>query len=359
MRIVIKVGTNVLADDSGRLVESRFTNIAKDINGLIKQGHKVILVTSGAVAAGKNAYPDLNSTEFRKVLAAIGQPFLMHLYTQAFKKVGLTIGQCLISRSDIANRQQYHNAVSIIEDFLSANVIPVLNENDVFADESLNFGDNDSLAAMFAIAISADKHLILTNQEGLLSGDPPTDSTSKSIPVETRVDKEIERLCSKEASASGKGGMIRKVKAAQQAVFAGITTHVADGRQEGTINKIINGEEIGTRFIASKVHELSEQKRWLLAAKGFGQVIIDQGAASALRQGKSLLFPGLLAARGLFEPGSIIEVVSDGDILAYGRVNFSENFLHQALSLKDKRESVLDLIDKEVIHCDYMIVLKR
>lgn len=348
-----------MADSSGRLVESRFEHISKDIHTLIKQGHEVILVTSGAVAAGRSASPDLDKSKFRKVLAAIGQPFLMHLYTNAFNKHGLTIGQCLISRSDIANRQQYHNAVAIIQEFLSAKVIPVLNENDVFADESLNFGDNDSLAAMFAIAVSADHLLLLTNQEGLLSGDPVQDKTSKLIPVVTRVDKEIERLCSKDASVSGKGGMIRKVKAAQQAVFAGITTHIADGRQAGVMNKIINGEEIGTRFIAGKPHELSEQKRWLLAAKGFGQVIIDEGAAMALRQGKSLLFPGLLAARGLFEPGSIIEVVSDGDILAYGRVNFSENFLHQALSLKDKKESVLDLIDKEVIHCDYMIVLRN
>ena len=355
MRLVIKIGTNVLVNEQGKLLEKRFENIAEDIANLYKQGHEVALVTSGAVAAGREtAKTEKNIT--RKVLA-VGQPVLMNLYDAHFKKHGLTIGQCLISRTDIANKEQYHNVVSIIKDFFGAKVVPVLNENDVFADESLNFGDNDSLAAMLAVAISADRLLLLTNQPGLMSGDPQ-EKNSKLIPVVTRVDKEVERLCSKNLSLSGRGGMIRKVKAAQQAVFAGITTVIADGRENGIIKKIMDGESIGTRFIACAIEDLSEQKRWLMAAKGFGQIIVDEGAAAALRRGKSLLFPGIVASKGFFEPHSIAEIACGGEIIAYGRVNFSQKKIQDALALKNKKQDAAAVIDKEVVHRNYMIILK-
>ncbi len=356
MRIVIKIGTNVLIDGQGQLAKDRFADIAKEVSALQKQGHEVALVTSGAVAAGRQLFENSNHV-LRKVLAAAGQPVLMELYKNEFIKHGFNIGQCLISRVDIVHREQYHNVVAIIKDFFSAKVVPILNENDVFADESLNFGDNDSLAAMLAIAISAEELLLLTNQPGLMSGDPK-DPASKLIPIVTRVDKEVERLCHKGLSLSGRGGMIRKVKAAQQAVFAGITTVIADGRQDGVIGKIVSGQRIGTCFVACTMEEFSEQKRWLMAAKGFGQLIVDEGAATALRKGKSLLFPGVLAVKGLFEPGSIVEVACGGEIITYGRVNFNEKIMERALNLKNKGQDIKQLIDKEIIHRDYMIVLK-
>jgi glutamate 5-kinase len=354
MRIVIKVGTNVLIDSSHRLVESRFANIAKDVAVLAGQGHEVVLVTSGAVAAGREAAPELANTQYRKILAAIGQQSLMRLYSENFKKFGLPVGQCLISRYDIINRESYENLVAMVESFFVSKVIPVINENDV----SLNFGGNDSLAAMIAIAIKADQLIFLTHQQGLLTSDPTKDHGAQLIPVVTRVDKEIERLCSKGVSASGTGGMIRKVKAAQQAVFAGIPAYIADGRKEGAILKILNGESFGTRFIACAVEDLSDSKRWLMAAKGFGQIIIDEGAAAALRKGKSLLFPGVLAIKGLFEPGSIVEVACDGNLVCYGRVNFGEKEMQKALNLKEKKQSTDGVIDKEVMHRNYMIILK-
>ncbi len=354
MRIVIKIGTNVLIDSSYHLVESRFAHIAKDVSVLVKEGHEVILITSGAVAAGREAVPELANTSHRKVLASIGQLSLMQLYKENFKNFGLAVGQCLISRYDIINRESYENLVVMIESFFTTKVIPVINENDV----SLNFGGNDSLAAMIAIAVKADQLIFLTHQKGLLTSDPTRDHTAELIPVVTRVDKEIERLCSKGVSVSGTGGMIRKIKAVQQAVFAGITSYIADGRESGAILKIIKGENFGTRFIACAVKDLTDQKRWLMAAKGFGQVIIDQGASLALRKGKSLLFPGVVAIKGLFEPNSIVEVACDGEIISYGKINFGEKDMQQALRLKEKKLNTDELINKEVMHRNYMIMLK-
>lgn len=357
MRIVIKIGTNVIIGEDGQVQLARLENIAADIKALQKQGWEIALVVSGAVACGKPFAPKVFSHQQRKVLAAIGQPLLMGLLSQTFQKVGLTVGQCLLSRADFASRELYDNLVGIIEEFFKGQVIPVLNENDVLAPAHLNFGDNDSLAASFAIAIRANQLLLLTNQPGLLSGDPKTDKSAKLISVITRVDKEIERLCSKEVSESGSGGMISKVKAAQQAIFAGITAYIADGRQERVIVKILQGEPVGTRFLACAPESISAQKRWLMAAKGYGQIIVDAGAAKALRSGKSLLLPGVSAIKGLFEAGTIVEVACEGEAVSYGRVNFSDKELLKALDMR-KKNPTLKPIDKEVIHRDYMIVLR-
>lgn len=359
MRIVLKIGTNVIITHKGSLDTDKMSDIAQDVLSLKNSGHEVILITSGAVAAGKILAPGIDFAH-RKVLAAIGQPLLMKSYETSFKEVGLQTGQCLLSKSDFFSREMYNNATASLMDFFKAGVIPVVNENDVVAAASLNFGDNDSLAAMLAIAVKADVLMLLTNQPGLLSGDPKLDKNAKLISVVTRVDREIERLCSKTMSESGRGGMISKVKAAQQAVFAGVTTFIADGREPRIINRILEGGEIvGTRFISCAAGNLNEQKRWLMASKGFGQIIIDSGAAEALRKGKSLLMPGVLAIKGFFEPGSIVEVLSGGEIVSYGKVNYSDKDLQAALLLKQNGGSVKAVIKKEVIHCDYMIILKN
>jgi glutamate 5-kinase len=358
MRIVAKIGTNVIFKPSGELDVEKIADIAQDVAVLRQNGHEVVLITSGAVAAGRLQAPRVNM-QHRKVMAAIGQPFLMRTYEKNFQTAGLQTGQCLLSKSDFFSREMYDNAVASLVSFFQAGVIPVVNENDVVAAPSLNFGDNDSLAAMLAIAVQADVLLLLTNQPGLLNGDPQKDKEAKLISLVTRVDKEIERLCSKSMSQSGRGGMISKVKAAQQAIFAGITTFIADGRQPHIIKRILqDGEIVGTRFLACKGEPLNEQKRWLMASKGFGQIVIDAGAAAALRKGKSLLMPGVLAVKGFFEPGSIVEVDGGGQTVAYGKIKYSAQILQKALLLKKKDQSVKELVDKEVIHCDYMVILK-
>lgn len=356
MRVVIKVGTNVIIGKDGQIDGVRLQGIVGDIKDLQTQGHEIALVVSGAVACGKPYAPRVSLRHQRKILAAIGQPILMGILSKVFQKAGLTVGQCLLSRGDFASRELYDNLISIIEGFFQGHVIPVLNENDVLATESLNFGENDSLAASFAIAIKADQLLLLTNQPGLLTEDPKNNRQAQLISVVTRVDKEIEKLCSKEASERGQGGMISKVKAAQQAVFAGITTFIIDGREEGIISRVFQSASVGTRFIACTDERISAQKRWLMAAKGFGQIIVDEGAARALKNGKSLLLPGVIAVKGLFEQGSIVEVVWGGQTVAYGKVNYSHKDLQQALA--SRKSSTSHLVDKEVIHCDYMVILK-
>ncbi len=358
MRVVIKIGTNVIINSAGRLDTARLLELTADIAAVRKEGYEVAIVASGAVGAGQVLMPELNSRTQRKVLAAIGQPALMQNYFQHFQKQGLAVGQCLLSRYDFSDRELYNNLVKILEDFFKTGVIPIINENDVFAPESLNFGDNDSLSAMLAIGIKADLLLLLTNQPGLLTEDPRKNNQAQLISVVTRVDKEIERMCSKTTSSLGQGGMISKVKAARQAVFAGITTFIADGRKPSIIKNILNGQLVGTRFIACNDRNMTDQKRWLMAAKGFGQLLVDPGAAKALRAGKSLLFPGILGIKGYFEPGSIVEVISEGQIVSYGKINYSDKELSVALAEKKKSPESFKPFSKEVIHCDYMIVLK-
>ena len=358
MRVVIKIGTNVLIDSEGKLNQRRLEELAANINQARQEGYEVALISSGAVGMGRSVRPELGGGNKRKVLAAIGQPVLMQSYLRAFSKYGLTLGQCLLSRIDFSDHELYRNLVAILENFFQAKVIPIINENDVLAPASLNFGDNDSLAAMLAIAVKADLLMLLTDQPGLFNADPKLNRQAELISVVTRVDKEIERLCGKITSSLGQGGMISKVRAARQAVFAGITTFVADGREPAIISKILNGQLAGTRFIACASGKMSEQKRWLMAAKGFGQIVIDSGAANALRAGKSLLFPGIIVTKGLFEPGSIVEIISDGQIVSYGKSNYSDKELNAALSARKKKPTQAPKLEKEVVHCDYMAVLK-
>ena len=351
MRTVIKIGTNVIFDQAGNLDEKRVKNMAQNIARLYHEGNEIILVSSGAVAAGRFAAPGLSKDTHRKVLAAIGQPRLMEAYTKAFQDCSLNVGQCLISRDDLMNRESFNNLINIFDGFFSSGVVPIINENDALAPRNVY---NDALAAMLGIAVQAEHVVFLTNQPGLMTGDPNQDKDVKLIPVVSRVDKEIERLCSKGTSVAGSGGMISKVKSAEQAVLAGITVHIADGRVTDIITKIFQGESVGTRFIACAEKVTSEQKRWLMVAKGYGQIVVDAGAATALKNGKSLLLPGVVAVKGSFEEGSVVEVSSNGKILAYGKINFSEKELKKLLAQRKKT----DVKVKEIIHCNYMVVLK-
>lgn len=358
MRIVIKVGTNVLTDNSDKVQEFKVAQIIKEIVDL-KTEHQIILVSSGAVALGKEALPELKLNQKKQIWAAIGQPLLMKLYAEQAHKIRLEVGQCLLLRDDFTDRDSYDHFVNTMEGMLTADVLPIINENDVVAMSDLTVGDNDLLAAMVAVAMDADKVVLLTNQSGLYTGNPDTETTAKLISEVKNIDYELEKLYSnKTGSSLGRGGILSKVRAARHAVNAGIEAYIADGRREGILKKILNKENQGTKFLTTATKAGSAQKRWLLSAKGFGQLVIDDGAVKALAQGKSLLLPGIVTIKGLFDKSEIVEIISKtGSAIAYGKINYSNQDMQKALNMR-KQSNKANILDKEVVHRNYMVSLR-
>lgn len=357
MRIIVKVGTNVLADLRGKISPSRVRRITEEIFLLWAKNHELILVSSGAIATGRGLTPDLKGSAAKQVWAAVGQPVLMRMYGDFFSVHTVPVGQCLLLRNDFTDRERYENSIRTIEGLLSARVLPIINENDVVAMEDLTVGDNDLLAAMLAVALNADKLILLTNQQGLYTANPERDKLAALIPEVKNVDKQFERMFTSDTSSLGRGGILSKVRAAKQAVHAGIETYIADGNQKGVLEKIAAGKPTGTRFIPFPKRIKNEQQAWLMSAKGFGELIIDEGAARALKGGKSLLLPGILAFKGLFEKGQVVEVLSrKGQAIAYGKVNYGFKEIQKAL--EERKRMGKNVLEREVIHRDYMVVLK-
>jgi glutamate 5-kinase len=358
MRVLVKVGTNVLTGDSKQVQASLVKRLVADIFELRKKGHEVILVSSGAVSSGRERLPFLRSDEDKQIWAAVGQPFLMQLYSKYCGEFGAEAGQLLILRSELNDRERYDNLVNVLNAMLKAGVLPVINGNDVISKADLVTGDNDLLSAMAAVAASADKLIILTNQDGFFTANPLLDKNAALVKEVANVDFELERMCSGPESSGGRGGMLSKVRAAKHAVHAGVETFIADGRQQGALAKVLGEPHSGTKFLALGTKAMTAQKRWLLAGKGFGQLVVDEGAAKALREQKSLLFPGIISSRGLFDKGEIVEVVGKtGNAVAFGKSNYSHKELQNAASVR-KALGKSHTLDREVIHRDYMMVLK-
>jgi glutamate 5-kinase len=358
MRLVIKVGTQVLAGKSG-LSQASIKQIAGDIAELKKHGHEVILVSSGAVQAGIPKLPHLNSPLKKKIWAAIGNPILMRAYENAFKEHEILVGQVLILRNNFTSHEGFENLLQMLEAMLGAKVVPILNENDPTKTDDLTLGDNDIHSAMIAVATSADKLIILTNQDGLYDKDP-NKKDAKLVKTVLDVDFEIERLCSDEKSSTGLGGMISKVRAAKHAVSSGVEVLIGNGAVNGIILKALEDDFCGTRFVPKIKPVMSQKKRWMMSAKGTGMMTIDDGAAKALRTGKSLLLPGVLSMKGDFKRGEIVEIVSHGGAaIAYGKVNYPAREIQKALAERKRQKEGTRILEREIIHRDYMVILSK
>lgn len=357
MRVVIKIGTNVLTGDSNTPQLSIIKSLVNEIFNLRRQEHQVIVVSSGAVGTGREHLPKLEISENKQIWAAVGQPLLMQMYAQAAAAFGAEVGQVLILRSELTDRQRYNTLVKVLNGMLKEGVLPIINGNDVISLADLMTSDNDLLAGMVSIAAKADRLVILTNQQGLFTADPNLDKKAELVKEVENIDFEFERLCSNTRSAPGRGGMLSKVRAAKHAANAGIETFIVDGRDKDILSKIFALRHAGTKVKASGTAEMTENKRWLLAAKGFGQLIVDDGAVKALRNFKSLLFPGIVSVRGFFSKGEIVEVINKtGLAVAYGKINYNQTELMEALAAKKSNSTAK--FEKEIIHYDHMAVIK-
>lgn len=358
MRIVVKVGTNVLTQNTRLVQEAVIKQLITEIFTLRSAGHEVVLVSSGAVGMGRAQLPKFLHREEKQILAAIGQPRLLQAYAKYAAKFEAEVAQLLILRSEVTDRERYENLISVLEGMLEGGVLPVINGNDVISKADLVTGDNDLLAAMVAIAVAADKLVILTNQPGFYTANPTIDKNAELIAEVKNVDFELERLCAGPKSSGGRGGMLSKIRAAKQAVHAGIETLIVDGREKDALAKALAEPHIGTRFKAQGSRQLSPQKRWLMAAKGFGQLVVDDGAVKALRNNKSLLLPGLISSRGIFDKTEIVEIVDKkGVAVAYGKTNYGHKEVQNAINIC-KAMGQCEIL-KEIVHCDHMNVLKE
>ncbi len=367
-RIVAKFGTNVLTAGTDKLDLEIMASLVGQVARLHRNGVQMIVVTSGAIAAGRHRlgiHRDRKDMPYRQVLAAVGQSDLMQAYQELFAWHEITVAQTLLTRRDLADRQGYLNARNTLLALLELGVVPIVNENDVVAVDEIEgakIGDNDNLSALVANLVDADLLALLTDTPGLYTADPQLDPTATLIPRVDRIDETIEALAGgTRADGRGVGGMATKIQAARLATAGGADVIIAAGREPGILLRLAQGEAVGTLFPAT-VDRLESRKRWMLTGLSLrGAIVIDEGAASALRhQNKSLLPAGVRDVRGDFERGDAVELLDPaGHRVGYGIANYgSADILRIKGMRSDRIEAVLGHhYGSEVVHRDNMVCL--
>jgi len=330
-RIVAKFGTGLLTGGSDRLNEKVMSGLAGQLAQLHAQGRELVIVSSGAIASGRQKLglaEQIKDVPFKQVLASVGQHRLVSLYERLFNRYDITVAQALLAKTDLLDRAGYLNARNTLLSLLGLKVICVVNENDVVAVDELHetiFGDNDNLSAMVANLIDADLLMILTDTAGLHTADPHLHPEAQLIPQVEKIDLKIERLAANTTSRLGTGGMVTKVAAAKLATSFGVTVVIADGREPDAILRLARGGSVGTRFLSTS-SKLESRKRWMLSGLSTkGKLVVDSGAAKALKkQQRSLLAAGIKDLGGEFQRGAIVNIYDlEGARLGCGITNYS------------------------------------
>ncbi len=363
-RIVLKLGTSVLTAGTPYLSRPRLIDLVRQGAGLRDRGAELIVVSSGAMAAGKEQlhFPDLPpSVPAKQMLSAVGQPRLMTIYQQYFEIYGIHIGQLLLTRADLQERRRYLNARHTLMSLLAHGILPIINENDSVTAEEIRVGDNDNLSAMVATLAEADLLILLTDQPGLFTADPRKDPAAQLIPEVERIDDDLLAAAGGAGSGLGTGGMATKLQAAETATRGGATVLIASGSQPDVLLRLAEGAPLGTRFLPSAGRPES-RKRWLLAGyTTSGRLVVDAGAAKALvRNGSSLLPAGIAAVEGDFQRGDTISILAPtGRELARGLTNYQADEVRR-LRGRHSREILAILgyeYGEEVIHRNDLILL--
>ena len=365
-RIVIKLGTSTLTGGTPNLSPPRIVDIIRQIAHIHADGREIILVSSGAMAAGREAldFPQLpKQIPAKQMLAAVGQPRLINLYAQLFDLYGLKVAQILLTRSDMENRRSYLNARNTLQALLEQKVIPIINENDTIATEEIRVGDNDNLSAQVASLMEADLLLMLTDQAGIFTADPRSDPHARRIKVisEAEIPPEIWEAAGGTRNNLGTGGMVTKLQAAELARRTGSTVVVARGSDQDIILKVMQNDDTGTWFLPVGT-ALESRKRFILMSGTYdsGSITIDDGAVRALRDGGSLLPIGVHGMVGGFERGDIIKVKDlNGKEIARGLTNYSSQQLEVIAGYHSQMiESLLGyMYSEEVIHHNDLVLV--
>jgi len=360
-RMVVKVGTGTIAEESGRISRVRVTGLVDQVVSARNRGIDVALVSSGAIAAGmeKMGYERRPSDmESLQAVAAVGQGILVQIYADIFGASGLPVGQVLLTQYDMTHRQQYLNARQALERLFEMGVVPIVNENDTVATEEIKFGENDLLAALVASLTGADLLVLLTDTAGLHTADPRKHEGATLLRRVERITDDIQELGGEAGGRFGSGGMSSKVRAAKIAVSAGVHAIIADGRSTGIVSDILDGKEVGTYFPPSA--KVSSKKHWIGYAKmSSGSLVIDDGAAKAIMEaGKSLLPAGVVEAEGEFQVGDALDIVDrKGKVIGRGLSNYDAAEAKRIMGLRsDKIAEIIGERAEEMIHRDLMVV---
>lgn len=364
-RWVVKVGSSLVTDDGQGLNYELIAAWVDQIATLRQQGIQLVLVSSGAVAEGMkrlgwNKRP--HAIHQLQAAAAIGQMGLVQAYESHFQKYDIHTAQVLLTHEDLVDRRRYLNARSTLRTLLDLGVVPVVNENDTVVVDELCFGDNDTLAALVGNLVEAELVVLLTDQPGMYEADPRQNPNTPMIRQRQAGDPELEKMASGGGVGSlGRGGMLTKVRAAERAARSGAATLIAPGREAGVLQKIVEGEEIGT-LITPGEQPLAARKQWLAGHMQLrGKLVLDVGAVKVLREsGRSLLCVGVTAVEGDFGRGEVVACVSpDGREIARGLVNYGAEDARKILGQSsDKIESILGYVDEsELIHRDNLVLV--
>jgi glutamate 5-kinase len=332
-RIVIKLGTNLLTGNTNRLNLSVMSDLIQQIAKLHQDNQEIIIVSSGAVAAGRQKlgiYRKRKDIPFKQVLASVGQSQLMDTYEHLFSKYDIIVGQALLSKSDLSSRAGYLNARNTLLALIEFRVICVVNENDVVATDEIQearFGDNDNLSAMVASLADADLLIILTDINGLYTANPQIDNNAKLVERVDKIDSRIQHMASCSAGIRGVGGMATKIEAAKLATACGIPVVIANGLKKGSLKKIVEGKKVGTLFSAAS-SKTESKKRWMLSGLASkGTLVVDSGASIAIvTYNKSLLPAGITDMEGKFQRGDVVNIIDqEGNRLGCGISNYSSS----------------------------------
>ena len=363
-RFVVKIGSNILSDESGGLDTGVIRNLAEHVSKVLSLGNEVVIVSSGAVAAGleklglKSRPRDII---LKQAAAAIGQSSLMWAYEKAFREHKHKVAQLLLSREDFSDRKRYINVKNTIRTLLSYRIIPVINENDTVTTDEMKFGDNDNLAALVAILAEAERLVILSDVDGLYNEDPRINRDAGIIPYIEVITPEIENIAGGAGSAVGTGGMYSKILAAKKATSNGIAVNIMSGRRPELLSGIIEGNESGT-FFKPCSEKISLRKGWIAySSRPKGSVTLDDGAVMAIAgKGKSLLPSGIIHVEGNFSAGDCVFCLnSSGKRIAKGLINYASSDMKRIMQKKTSEiEGILGFkYSDEAIHRDNMVIL--
>ena len=359
-RVIVKIGTSSLTDDRGVISVAMIASVCRQIADLRRSGRDVVLVSSGAVAAGVAAL-DLaarpSDVQTLQALAAVGQSRLMEVYNTEFHTVGLVAAQVLLVPNDFVDRQQYLHARSTLERLLELGCVPVVNENDTIAADEIRFGDNDRIAALLSHLLRADVLVLLTDIDGLYTADPRRDPTASLVAEVSAGDPLLSVSAGVTGTNRGSGGMASKMAAARIASASGVRTVIARATIDDVVRRAVDRHDlVGTTFLGSD-RQYSARQLWLAYASDVtGSVVIDAGAERALVSGNGSLLPaGVVDVRGTFEEVDTVEVVNEsGHLVARGAATMTSD---QARSSRGRRTSELDESwPRVVIHRDDMVV---
>ncbi|MDF7808571.1 glutamate 5-kinase [Pontiellaceae bacterium B12219] len=347
-RVVVKAGSKVLVEGSGRPDREQLTELVGALTRLQHNGGEVAFVSSGAVGAGLDALgmkTRPKETADLQMAAAVGQIGLMSLYHDLFKANGCGIGQVLLTHDVLQDRERHLNARNTLLNLIAHRVVPIINENDTISSEEIKFGDNDVLAALVAILIDADALVLLSSTDGLRNGD-------ERVSYIEEVDDGILDLVADKADLLSTGGMGSKLKSAQLAAHNGIPVVIANGRKTGVLDNIFQGLDEGT-LLFPKTGTISNRKRWIAYFnRAEGHLVVDDGAAKALENGKSLLSVGITSVKGKFKVGDMVDIQStDGNRIARGLVEYTN------VEIETLKGRHTDGKDGVVIHRDNMVKL--